>query len=237
MDIKMNYVEKGEGKPLLLLHGNADSLEFFEGQIDYFAQKYHVIALDSRAHGKTPRGEAPLTIRQMAQDVRDFLAEQGIEKTDLIGWSDGGNIGLILAMESPEILDHLAICGANLDLQGAEWPTVLHPANLDLQGAEQWAIDYVMGEYNEAKEKGENLTVEILGLMVNDPNIDAEDLTKIGVKTLVMAGTEDLIKKDHTELIASKIPGAELAFIEGDHYVPKANAADFNKVVEAFLEK
>jgi len=221
MDIKINYVEKGEGKPLLLLHGNADSLEFFEGQIDYFAQKYHVIAMDSRAHGKTPRGEKPLTIRQMAEDVKGFLAEQGIEKTDLIGWSDGGNIGLILAMESPEILDHLAICGANLDLQGAE----------------QWAIDYVMGEYNEAKEKGEDLTVEILGLMVNDPNIDPEDLTKINVKTLVMAGTEDLIKKDHTELIAAKIPGAELAFIEGDHYVPKANAADFNKVVEAFLEK
>lgn len=221
MDIKINYVEKGEGKPLLLLHGNAESLEFFEGQIDYFAQKYHVIAMDSRAHGKTTRGEAPLTIRQMAQDVKDFLAEKGIEKTDLIGWSDGGNIGLILAMQNPEILDHLAICGSNLELQGAE----------------QWAIDYVMGEYNEAKEKGEDLMVEILGLMVNDPNIDPEDLTKIGVKTLVMAGTEDLIKKDHTELIASKIPGAELAFIEGDHYVPKANAEDFNAVVQSFLEK
>ena len=120
MDIKINYVEKGEGKPLLLLHGNGESLEFFQGQIDHFSKEYHVIAMDSRAHGKTPRGEAPLTIRQMAEDVKGFLAELGIEKTDIIGWSDGGNIGLILAMQNPEIIDHLAICGANLELSGAE---------------------------------------------------------------------------------------------------------------------
>jgi pimeloyl-ACP methyl ester carboxylesterase len=219
MDIKMNYVEKGEGKPLLLLHGNGENLEFFEGQIDELAKKHRVIAVDSRAHGKTPRGTAPLTIRQMAEDVRQLLKELGIARTDLVGWSDGGNIGLILAMESPELLDHLVTCGANLTLDGAA----------------PEAVEYVLGEYKEAQEKGETLQAEILGLMVNDPNIDPEDLTRIPVPTLIMAGTEDLILPEHTKLIASKIPGAKVTFLEGDHYVPKANPAAFNAAVEAFL--
>ena len=79
------------------------------------------------------------------------------------------------------------------------------------------------------------LKMEIIGLMVNDPNIDAEDLKKIDVPTLVVAGEEDLILKEHTELIASKIPGAKLAFCPGDHFCARENPDAFNAIVGPFL--
>lgn len=225
MDIKMNYIEKGTGAPLIMIHGNEDTCHYFEKQMDYFAGKgYHCIAPDSRAHGETPRGEKPLTIRQMAQDILDFMDEQGIKMADFIGFSDGGNIMLILGMTHPERIGKMVVDGANLYLEGAA-PD---------------AVDWVMGEYNEAAAKADSdpaakLKMEIVGLMVNDPNIDPEDLAKVKVPTLVMAGTEDLILKEHTELIASKIPDAELAFVAGSHFCAAENPDEFNAVVDAFL--
>ncbi len=225
MDIKLNYIEKGEGKPLIMIHGNEESCVYFNGQMDYFADKgYRCIAPDSRAHGDTPRGTAPLTIRQMTDDIVAFMDELGIDKADFIGFSDGGNIMLIMAMKYPERIGRMVIDGANLDLTGVA----------------DWAVDWVMGVYNEAKEKADEdpaakLKMEVFGLMVNDPNIDPEDLTKIDVPALVMAGEEDLILKEHTELIASKIPGAQLAFCKGDHFCARENPDDFNAIAGPFL--
>lgn len=225
MDIKMNYIEKGEGRPLIMIHGNEESCVYFNGQFDYFAEKgFRCIAPDSRAHGDTPRGTAPLTIRQMTEDTVAFMDELGIDKADFIGFSDGGNIMLIMAMTHPERIGKMVVDGANLDLDGVA----------------QWAVDWVMGEYNAAAEKADEdpaakLKMEVFGLMVNDPNIDPEDLTKINVPTLVMAGEEDLILKEHTELIASKIPGAQLAFCPGDHFCARENPEAFNAIVGPFL--
>lgn len=225
MDIKLNYIEKGKGKPLIMIHGNEESCVYFKGQFEYFADKgFRCIAPDSRAHGDTPRGTAPLTIRQMTDDIMNFMDELGIGKADFIGFSDGGNIMLIMAMNHPERIGRMVIDGANLSLDGAA----------------DWAIDWVMGEYNNAKEKADEdpeakLKMEIMGLMVNDPDIDPEELTKIDVPTLVMAGEEDLILKEHTELIASKIPGAQLAFCKGDHFCAREFPDEFNAIAGPFL--
>ena len=225
MDIKLNYIEKGEGKPLIMIHGNEESSEYFKAQFDYFAPKgFRCIAPDSRAHGKTPRGTAPLTIRQMTDDIIGFMDELGIDKADFIGFSDGGNIMLIMAMKYPERIGKMVVDGANLTLDGAA----------------DWAVDWVMSEYKAAAEKADEdpaakLKMEIIGLMVNDPNIDAEDLKMIDVPTLIVAGEEDLILKEHTELIASKIPRARLAFCPGDHFCARENPDAFNAIVGPFL--
>ncbi len=224
MDIIMNYIEKGTGFPLIMIHGNEDRCEYFEHQIKHFSGRYRCLALDSRAHGKTPRGTKSLTIRQMAQDVVDWMDEMDIEQADFIGFSDGGNIMLILAMTHPERIRKMVVDGANLDLSGVA------------DGAVKWVND----EYNAALAKADSdpamkIKAEIIGLMVHDPNINADDLTKINVPTLVMAGTEDLILAEHTELIASKIPGAELCFIDGDHFCAAGNPKAFNAAVEKFL--
>ena len=100
MDITHHYIEKGSGEPLILLHGNGEDCTYFSGQIDVFARDYHVYALDSRGQGKTPRGVAPFTIRQFADDLLSFMNERGIDRAHLLGFSDGGNTALIFALVS-----------------------------------------------------------------------------------------------------------------------------------------
>lgn len=73
---QLYYKEKGQGEPLILLHGNRENHEYFRNQIEYFSKSYRVIALDTRGHGKSPRGDEPFTIRQFAEDLREFMDEK-----------------------------------------------------------------------------------------------------------------------------------------------------------------
>ncbi len=115
MDIEHYYEEKGQGEPLILLHGNSEDSSYFKGQIDEFAVCYHVYALDTRGHGKTPRGEMPFTIKQFADDLFGFMDEHQIEKAHILGFSDGGNIAMVFAIHYPDRVNKLVLNGANLN--------------------------------------------------------------------------------------------------------------------------
>lgn len=225
MDVDLHYREQGTGEPLILLHGNGEDGSYFERQMDAFASRFRVIALDTRGHGRSPRGEAPFTIRQFADDLLAFMDGQGIERAHLLGFSDGGNIALAFALAHPERVGKLVLNGANLDGGGVK-PSVQLPIVAGYGAASlfaRWSV--------RAHRKA-----EMLSLMVNDPNIAPEELAELRVPTLVVAGTRDMIKEEHTRLIARNIPGARLAFVEGDHFVAAGNPEEFNKVVRRFLE-
>ncbi|MDE7283501.1 MAG: alpha/beta hydrolase [Lachnospiraceae bacterium] len=224
MDIKHFYIEKGQGEPLILLHGNGESCDYFKNQIDEFSRMYHVYALDTRGHGKTPRGNAPFTIRQFAEDLLDFMDERKINKAHLLGFSDGGNIALVFALRHPERVNKLILNGANLNAKGIK-PATQIPIE----------IGYRIAMAFSEKSDSARLNAEMLGLMVNDPNVSTEELAGIKARTLVIAGTRDMVKEKHTRLIAESIPGAELAFIKGNHFIADKNAVDFNRRVLEFL--
>ncbi|MDO4384083.1 MAG: alpha/beta hydrolase [Eubacteriales bacterium] len=227
MDIQMNYIERGSGRPLLMIHGNEDCCEYFLPQLDFFSKRgFRCIAPDSRAHGKTPRGGGKLTIRRIARDMIEFLDEMEIEKADVIGFSDGGNVALIMAMKYPERIGHLVVYGANLDPSGVK-PSV--QAHVERDYAEMLA--------QSDHDKKARVRAEILNLMIHDPNIAPAELERIQAPTLVLAGTKDLILPEHTELIASRIPGAELDFVTGSHFCSSENPEEFNRRVLSFLEK
>ena len=226
MDIKHFYLEKGRGEPLILLHGNGESCEYFKHQIDSFAAWFHVYALDTRGHGKTPRGERPFTIRQFAEDLLGFLKERQIDRAHLLGFSDGGNIALVFAIRHPDRVDKLILNGANLNAGGVK-RTVQLPIEIGYRLARKFA---------DKSEKAK-LNAEMLGLMVNEPNVPVEELSKIKAKTLVIAGTKDMIKAEHTRLIAQGIPGAELAFLPGDHFIASKRPEQFNQRVLEFLKE
>lgn len=226
MDIKHFYVEKGQGDPLILLHGNGESCAYFQHQMDAFSARYHVYALDTRGHGKTPRGERPFTIRQFAEDLLGFLDEHQIPKTHLLGFSDGGNIAMVFAMRHPQRVGRLILNGANLDAGGVK-RTVQLPIEIGYRIARKFS-----GKSDRAR-----FNAELLGLMVSDPNVRPEELSKITAKTLVIAGTKDMIKAEHTRLIAQNIPGAELTFLPGDHFIAGKNPKAFNQRVLEFLTK
>ena len=226
MDIQHHFIEAGQGEPLILLHGNGEDSSYFSGQIDVFARYYRVYALDTRGHGKTPRGEAPFTIRQFAEDLLGFLDTRGIERAHLLGFSDGGNIAMDFALRHPERVDRLILNGANLSPAGAK-RSVQIPIELGYRIASLFA----------GKSASARRNAEMLGLMVNDPHVDPSELRQIRAKTLVIAGTHDMIKEKHTKLIAAGIPGAKLVLLEGDHFVAKKHPEAFNRAVLAFLNE
>ena len=224
MDIELHCEETGGGEPLVLLHGNGEDGTYFTHQIAHFSQRFRVLALDTRGHGKSPRGEAPFTIRQFARDLLAFLDARDIERAHLLGFSDGGNIALVFALAHPERVGKLVLNGANLNTRGVK-RSVQVPIELGYRMARLFA-----GLSAKARTNA-----EMLGLMVNDPNVAPEELSALAAPTLVIAGENDMIREDHTRLIAERIPNARLAFVPGDHFVAAKNPAAFNREVERFL--
>ncbi len=225
MDIEHFYIDEGQGEPLILLHGNSENCDYFAGQITEFARHFHVYALDTRGHGRTPRGTAPFTIRQFADDLLGFMDAHGIAKAHILGFSDGGNIAMIFAIKHPERVDRLILDGANLDTKGVKRSVQF-----------QIELGYRFAKLFAAKSESARKNTEMLGLMVNDPNVRPEELSQIQARTLVIAGTKDMIKEEHTRLIASSIPDSQLVFIEGDHFIANKCAEPFNRAVLEFLQ-
>ena len=182
--------------------------------------------MDTRGHGQSPRGEAPFSIRQFADDLRDFMDELGLEKADILGFSDGGNIALVFAIRYIERVDRLIVDGANLNTRGVR-PRMQLPIELGWRMARRAAK-----KSEEARRKA-----EMMNLMVNDPKIPENELKKITVPTLVMAGTKDMIKDAHTRRIAQLLPDAELIIMEGDHFIAAKRPEAFNAAVEDFLNR
>lgn len=223
-DIFLHFVEQGGGKPLILLHGNGEDGSYFKHQINCFSADYRVIAIDTRGHGQSPRGEKPFTIVQFAEDLHDFMDEKGIAKAILLGFSDGGNIALTFALKYPERVERMIVDGANL------FPRGVKPLY-------QWPIEigYRIAKLFAKKSDKAKQNAEMLGLMVNEPHINPVELARLTMPVLVVAGTNDMIKESHTRLIHNSLPNAQLVILEGDHFVANKNAEAFNKAVKEFL--
>lgn len=227
METKLYYLEKGkkDKEPLILLHGNGEDGTYFANQVEYFSKFYRVLAIDTRGHGKSPRGDAPFTIRQFAQDLHDFMEDLSIEKANILGFSDGGNIAMVFAIKYPKKVNRLILNGANLDAKGVKPSTQV-----------LITIGYRLASLFAKKSHKAKKNAEMLGLMVKDPNIGLEELSKVQARTLVIAGTKDLIKKEHTMKIYENLSNAQVVFISGDHFIARNNPVVFNKKVEEFLE-
>ena len=224
MDIYHYYVEKGKGTPIILIHGNGESSDYFKGQIDEFSGQYHVYALDTRGHGRTPRGDKPFTIRQFADDLLGFMDRHQIGKAHLLGFSDGGNTAMVFAIRHPDRVDRLILNGANLNADGVKRCTQI-PIE----------IGYRIARRFSARSDSARRNAEMLGLMVNDPDVSPEDLAGIRAKTLVIAGTRDMIREEHTRMIAECIPDSRLVFLKGTHFIANRHPGEFNRAVLDFL--
>ena len=214
MDITLHYEQMGEGFPLVLLHGNGEDHTYFQHQMEPFAAHYRVIALDTRGHGGSPRGEAPFTLEQFAQDLKDFLDEQGIEKCHLLGFSDGGNVALIFALKYPQYIEKLVLCGANLEPEGLK-------SGLRMKLRLRWA----------ALQAARHVQPEL------ERQFELLDLRGLRMPVLVVAGDHDMIYEAHTRMIAAPIPHGKLAILPGDHFVARDNWKEFNPLVLDFLQK
>lgn len=225
MDVELYFEQAGEGFPLVLLHGNGEDHTYFKHQIEPFSRHFRVIALDTRGHGQSPRGTAPFTIAQFGEDLKEFLDQRGIRRCHLLGFSDGGNIALSFALGHPEYVEKLVLNGANLRPGGVK-------CSVQLPIVLGWGLLGLLRPFDgEARRKW-----ELLDLMVTQPHIAPEELSRLTMPTLVVAGDRDMIRENHTQSIAAAIPGARLDILPGDHFVARHNWQAFNRAVLDFLD-
>lgn len=224
MDIELFYTKTGGGPPLLLLHGNGEDGTYFVHQVAEFSKDFTVYAIDTRGHGKSPRGTGPFTISRFADDLLVFMDRQGLARADILGFSDGGNIALTFALRHPERVNRLILNGANLDPVGVK-PLVQLPIVVGYHFASLF------------KNPKARTHAELLGLMVKEPHISSAELGNLTMPVLVIAGSKDMIRGNHTRLMANSIPRARLVLVPGDHFVANKAPAAFNQAVRKFLEE
>ncbi|MDB5208933.1 MAG: alpha/beta hydrolase [Flavisolibacter sp.] len=219
----------GTGKPLLIIHGNGGSIGDFINQVPFFSKKYKVIIADSRAQGKSTDLADSLSYEMMADDYAVLLSEMKVDSAYVIGWSDGGINGLLLAIRHPGKVAKLAVTGANL------WP--------DSTAVYEDVEALVVPAYTSLKAKTDKNAKEKAGwklmrLLVEEPHISVMDLHKITVPTLVIGGDYDVIKPAHTMLIAQNISQSYLWILPNSgHSTPIVYKDDFNKAVDNFFSK
>jgi pimeloyl-ACP methyl ester carboxylesterase len=230
--IKMYYEIYGEGKPLLIIHGNSGSIGDFQFQIPHFAKKYKVIVADSRDHGKTLdtlHMTDSLSYEMMSDDYAALLDYLKIDSCFVLGWSDGGINGLLLAMRHPEKVKKLAITGANL------WP--------DSTAVEPFILKMFSMQYNMMKLQKETTVLKVMKrhykLLLTQPHISTKELMQIACPTLVIGGDHDVIKPEHTLLIAQSIPKSNVWIVPnaGHGVLVFENKDKFNAEVDAFFNR
>lgn len=224
MTYRHHFVEAGQGEPLILLHGNGEDHTKFEKHMDYWQDYYHVYALDTRGHGQSPKGQEPFTIRQFAEDLKDFFDLHEIDHAHIIGFSDGANIAMVFASKYPEYVNKLILAAGNLDHRGLKE---------NFYAAVVKAYDKARKQAQDDLEQMEK--AELLSLMINQPNISFEELGQIQAQTLVISGHQDLVPVEHSELIADHIEGAFLEVQDGDHFFLYDNPEAFIDEVDYFL--
>ncbi|HYC30516.1 MAG TPA: alpha/beta hydrolase, partial [Chitinophagaceae bacterium] len=217
-NIRLYYETYGQGEPLLLLHGNSQSISSFYKQIPELSKHFRVIALDTRGQGQSTEDGKRFTYDLFAEDTKALLDQLHLDSLNALGWSDGGNIGLIMAIKYPEKVNRLAVMGANLYNNSSS--------------VKAWVNKMLRKERKTLTDTaGEDIfRKRMIDLLLTEPNVNAEDLKKISCPVLVMAGSDDVIKEEHTKLIAGKISGSELViFPKGNHYEPWERPERFNK--------
>lgn len=230
---KMYYETYGKGEPLLIIHGNGGSINNFLYQIPYFAKNYQVILADSRAQGKSVDPADSLSYEMMTDDLNALLDKLNLKSCYVIGWSDGGINGLLLAIRHPDKVKKLAVTGANL------WPdsTAVDPF------VYKWAMNMNKTVQDSAKKmkspspeiKNE---LKLLHLLSYEPHITIEQLHTIGCPTLVIGGDHDVIQPKHTMLIAQSIKNSYLWIIPNSgHSTPIFKKDQFNQVVGDFFSQ
>ena len=213
--VTLHYETAGEGRPVVLVHGNGEDHHIFDIAIDQLVKAgYKVYAPDSRGHGAN-ESQPEYHYTDMAEDIYQFICAMKLEKPAFYGFSDGGIIGLLLVSSHPECIGAMAISGTNLSPDGL--------------------IPSFVEEYTAINENEDN---PLITLMLTEPHIDPETLKKITIPVLVTAGENDLILQSETEMIADLIPKSTMIILEGeDHGSYIVDSDIMGKLLIGFLDR
>lgn len=229
------YEVSGDGPPVVLLHGGFGGTHLFGALLPAFAEHHRVFVPEQRGRGRTPDVDGPISYQVLADDVVGFITQVIGEPTDLVGFSDGGVVGLLVAMQRPDILRRLVTVGANFHrdgLIGAERWTAASPDD------EDWAAP--RRHYAEVSPDGPDHFPIVFGKLQRmwreEPTLREEDLAAIPIPVLVVAGDDDVIRHQHTVALYEALRHGQLAVIPGaSHGVFLEKPALLSRIVLDFL--
>ncbi|MBI1816218.1 MAG: alpha/beta fold hydrolase [Deltaproteobacteria bacterium] len=237
------YEHHGDGPPAVLLHGAAMVAEGWGPQIGAFSKHFTVYVPERRGVGRSADIDRPWTYFEMARDTAAFMDTLKIREAAVIGLSDGGNIGLILAYSRPDLVRKLVVSGANSSADGLgpfkDEVAQMTPEAL-LATAPPQVQPWIEVHRRVSPDRGADLVRSFAKMrrMWLDYEIPVASLAAIAVPTLVMAGDQDLIPVTHTVEIWSAIPGAQLCIAPGaSHFWLQEMSALANGLILDFLLK
>jgi pimeloyl-ACP methyl ester carboxylesterase len=235
-NVKTWYDEHGSGDPLVLLHGGLVPNETWGMQIPDFSARYRVLAPERRGHGRTPDVEGPLNYADMAEDTIGFFDKIVGGPAHIVGWSDGGIIGLLVAIARPDLVRKLVVIGANYDTDGIP-PEAMAGLSVPAD-SEEMAMLRTMHESVAPDPNSWKVLYEKFQEMAHSqPHIPLADLARITAPTLVLVGDDDLMTLAHTVSLYDAIPDSQLAVVPGaSHIVVMEKPEAVNRLVLDFLE-
>ena len=230
------YETEGHGEPLLLLHGGTAPINLWGPQRPALAAKYTIYLPERRAHGRTADVPGPITYDIMADDTVAFMEALEISNAHIVGWSDGGNIGMIMAFRRPDLVRTLVSIGGNFHHNGLStdfisWVESMTPETF---------APVPKALYEQLSPDGpEHFGVvleKIRKMWLCGPTLTAEDLARITAPMLVMVGDADIPTWEHTIELYRSVPGAQLCVVPGaSHSVSLEKPAVVNDAILTFL--
>jgi len=220
--INLYYEIYGTGKPLIFLHGNGGSIRSSKAKIEYFKKYFKVIAIDSRGHGKSVDTiTKQLTYVQMANDIKVLLDSLNIDSAFVSGQSDGGILGLLLAINFPGKISKLATFGANM------FP------------GKKAVFDEIDNLVLDTLRTTKNFkTKRLYSLLAYQPHITEKDLQKIKCPVLIMSGDRDVIRLEHSIKIFDNIANSNFFVMPGaTHFGSYEKPELFDLVLLDFLNR
>ena len=214
---------KGDGPALVLLHGGGDSGEnSFAQQLGFFAQGRRIVVPDQVGQGHTPDVAGPLSYTGMMEDTAALLQHLGLRQVDIIGFSDGGILALMLALRHPELVRRVAVSGVNVSPEG------LQADNLQTLRRTQNPRPRTIGE-------------KLAHLWLTSPTeeeLSLAMLAKIEQPVLVICGDRDAVTLEHTVAIFHALPRAELCVLPGTHHGTFSSRPEWlNPILGTFLDR
>lgn len=223
----------GSGPTVVLLHGGLGHGEVWGNQINHLAKTHTVITIDSRGHGRSTEPTDGYSYAKMAEDVKAVLTKLGVAPAPIIGWSDGGIIGLELAMAHPGVMSKGFLFGANYDLSGLKDGIDKDPVFSNYIGL--MAEDYK--KLSTTPDKFDAFVGNISKMWYSEPSYTTDQLAKIATPVVITDGAYDeAIRQEHTAAMAKAIPGAKLLVMKDvSHFAMWQDPAQFNAAIDAFL--
>ena len=239
-DVRLYYEDHGEGYPVLLLHGGTMSgAESWSSTVPALAPKYRVIVPDSRAHGRSTDSEKPLSYALLTDNIVELMDNLEIQRAHVVGWSDGGVIGLDMALRYPDRVSKLVAYGTNFHYKGLPEHAIEMTRNLSPDTWQPWIAELVYRNIAPDPTQEAVLLSKIRDMWLSQPNWTVDDLAKIRAPVLILEDSlGNAIRPEHTQEMQQAIPGSRLALIDDtDHGAPQVQADTFNRLVLDFLSQ